>query len=160
MRAVPGVVPALLLALVGACSGAAENSSSPAQPSDDDQGAAAAGTTTAAALTTVSTERAKRLLDNPPQGLVVLDVRTDAEFAEGHLAGAVQLDFYAADFEAQISALDREPPYLLYCRSGNRSGKTLEIMKRLGFVEVYELEGGISAWSAASLPVTTATSDT
>ncbi len=83
----------------------------------------------------------------------MLDVRTPEEFASGHLAGAVNLDFYAPSFADDLAALDREAPYLLYCRSGNRSGQAREMMRSLGFAEVHEIAGGINAWVEAGLPV-------
>ncbi len=88
-------------------------------------------------------------------GTVVLDVRTPAEFAEGHLAGAINLDVNAADFRAKLGGLAKDIPYAVYCRSGNRSGTALTIMKSLGFTSTYHLGGGIQAWTAAGGAVTT-----
>ncbi len=90
----------------------------------------------------------------PPADLVVLDVRTPEEFAEGHLEGAVLVDFYDADFADQLAALDPDVLYLLYCRSGNRSGETLGVMEQLGFTSVADIDGGIIAWAGAGLPIT------
>lgn len=86
-----------------------------------------------------------------PDDLVILDVRTPEEFAEGHLDGAVLIDFHEADFADRLGELDPEVPYLLYCRSGNRSGQTTAIMSELGFTDVADVDGGIVAWSAAGL---------
>ena len=63
------------------------------------------------------------------------------------------LAFYAGDFANRLADLDRSLPYFVYCRSGNRSGQTLDMMRDLGFEEVYNLEGGIIAWNEAGLPV-------
>ncbi len=84
---------------------------------------------------------------------ILVDVRTDGEFAEGHLNGAVQINYSASNFEAKIKELDRDKPVYVYCRSGNRSGKAARIMKGLGFKEVYNLEGGILAWQRKGKPV-------
>ena len=84
---------------------------------------------------------------------LLLDVRTDQEYAEGHLKGATQIDFYASDFKAQVEKLDPETPVYVYCRSGGRSGNAANIMKGLGFKAVYNLEGGITAWQGAGKPV-------
>ena len=89
-----------------------------------------------------------------PADLRVLDVRTPEEFADGHLEGAVLVDFYDADFADQLAALDPDVPYLLYCRSGNRSGETLGVMEQLGFTSVANVDGGIIAWADAGLAVT------
>ena len=83
----------------------------------------------------------------------LLDVRTDSEFASGHLKGATQIDFYRDDFEEAIAALDKNQPVFVYCRSGNRSGKAAKQMKAMGFKEVYNLEGGIGAWSRRNQPI-------
>lgn len=112
---------------------------------------ACGGDTTTFSLTPPA--EAQELLAAPPPGLALLDVRTPEEFDAGHLAGATNVDFYAAEFTAQLDALDKEQPYFVYCRSGNRSAQTIEIMRDLGFSEVYELEGGILSWLGAGLPV-------
>jgi len=103
----------------------------------------------------VAADEAEAVRANPPDDLVILDVRTTEEFDSGHLEGAVMLDFYDPDFAAQIAELDPDVPYLLYCRSGNRSGQTAEIMEQLGFADVADVDGGILAWADAGLPIVT-----
>jgi rhodanese-related sulfurtransferase len=105
-------------------------------------------------ISTISVDDAASIVDNPPANLVVLDVRTPEEFAEGHLDGATLVDFYDADFAEQLAALDRDVPYLVYCRSGNRSGQALQVMEQLGFSSAADVDGGIVAWTGAGLPVT------
>lgn len=83
---------------------------------------------------------------------VILDVRTPQEFADGYVANATNIDFYSATFEDELDALDKEKTYLIYCKSGGRSSQALGIMDELGFQEVYNLSGGISAWQDAGLP--------
>lgn len=106
-------------------------------------------------ISTISVDDAAAITDNPPDDLVVLDVRTPEEFATGHLEGAVLVDFYAADFAEQLAALDTDVSYLVYCRSGNRSGQALGVMEQLGFISAADVDGGIVAWTGAGLPVTT-----
>lgn len=101
----------------------------------------------------VSAGAAAEVIQDAPDGLVVLDIRTADEFAQGHLAGATNIDFYAADFRDQLDRLDKTLPYVLYCRSGNRTGQTAPLMRELGFEEVYEIDGGIVAWFDAGQPV-------
>jgi rhodanese-related sulfurtransferase len=114
----------------------------------------ACGTSTAAPeITLVSVSEASQVVADAPAGLVVLDVRTPEEYNQGHLAGAINVDFYADDFSAQLDRLDKAVPYVLYCKSGNRSGQTAPIMTSLGFDEVYEIEGGVDAWIAAGEPL-------
>jgi rhodanese-related sulfurtransferase len=87
------------------------------------------------------------------ENVLLVDVRTDGEFASGHLEGATQINYSASNFEAKVKELDREKPVYVYCRSGNRSGRAARIMKGLGFKEVYNLEGGILAWQRKGKPV-------
>lgn len=114
---------------------------------------AAAESTSSTGLVTVGPVAAASVLENAPADLVVLDIRTPEEFAEGHLEGATLLDFYDPGFADGLAELDPDVPYLLYCRSDNRSGQTMELMRDLGFAEVTEVDGGILAWAGAGLPV-------
>lgn len=81
-------------------------------------------------------------------GTVVLDVRTPAEFADGHLEGAQNLDVSSPGFVTTLEQLDPDATYAVYCRSGSRSAAALEQMLARGFTAVYHLDGGIGAWSA------------
>lgn len=86
--------------------------------------------------------------------MVLLDVRTVEEFAEGHLEGAMQYDYYETEsFKGMLEGLDKSKTYLIYCRSGSRSGNAMSMMQSMGFSSVYNLDGGILAWRAAGLPV-------
>lgn len=84
---------------------------------------------------------------------IVMDVRTPSEFEEGHVAGAINVDYKADSFRDALAKLDRDAHYLLHCKSGNRSGKSLVIMKELGFKHITHMDGGFDAWKAAQLPV-------
>ncbi len=101
----------------------------------------------------VDPAEAAAILDDPPPELVVLDVRTAEEFADGHVAGATMVDFYADDFAERLAGLDPDVPYVVYCRSGSRSGQTRVMMEELGFTDVADVDGGILAWAEAGLPV-------
>jgi rhodanese-related sulfurtransferase len=81
------------------------------------------------------------------QYAAVIDVRTPEEWAEGHLAGAVRMGIADADFQAQLATLDPGADYYIYCRSGNRAGQAIEIMRDLGFTG--ELVNGGSVANAA-----------
>lgn len=89
------------------------------------------------------------------QGTVIIDVRTPAEFAGGHLDGALNIDVQSPDFEAQISALDPSGTYYVYCRSGNRSGQAIDRMSALGFTDLTNGGSVESASSATGIPVVT-----
>jgi rhodanese-related sulfurtransferase len=106
-----------------------------------------------ATIELVSPADAAQVIEDDPAGLVVLDIRTPEEFNEARLADAVNVDFYDADFADQLDALDKNDPYVMYCRSGNRSSEAIKTMKDLGFVEVYEIDGGIANWYDSGFPV-------
>ncbi len=84
---------------------------------------------------------------------VILDVRTADEFAAGHLLGAINIDFNAADFEAKAAALDKGKAYLVHCASGVRSARACQKLVSLGFPRLYNLPGGFRAWVKAGKPV-------
>ncbi len=83
----------------------------------------------------------------------LLDVRTDQEYTQAHIKGSHKLDFYSADFAANVARLDRDKTYLLYCRTGVRSAKTLVLMRKLGFAKVYNMRGGIQSWYQQRMPL-------
>jgi len=147
----------LLLAACGGDEPAGDAADAVPVATDDATGSndadSSSGTTTTG-ISTISVGDAAALTDDPPADLVVLDVRTPEEYAEGHLDGAVLVDFYDADFADQLAALDPDVPYLVYCRSGNRSGQTLSTMEQLGFSSAVDVDGGIVAWAGAGLPIT------
>ena len=86
-------------------------------------------------------------------GTIVLDVRTPAEYASGHLPKAQSIDIRGADFATRLAALDKEATYAVYCQSGKRSSAALEQMTAAGFTQVYDLAGGIIAWRTMGGPV-------
>jgi len=89
----------------------------------------------------------QQAIDN---GAEVIDVRTPAEYAEGHLDGAVNIDIQdQALFEAAIADLDPDAAYVVYCRSGNRSAAATAQMTAAGFTDVTDA-GGLQAASAAT----------
>lgn len=108
-----------------------------------------------AGVRVVTVDEAAAIHERAPQDVFVLDVRTPEEFQQGHLANATMVDFYSADFEAQLAELDRDQPYLLYCRSGNRSSQARALMESLGFSDVADLDGGILNWVESGYPVVT-----
>jgi rhodanese-related sulfurtransferase len=84
---------------------------------------------------------------------VLLDVRTPEEFAEGYIPNAVNIDFYKPDFKTQIARLNKEQTYFVYCKTGGRSASTVDIMRKEGFKNVVDLDGGFLAWEKAKLPI-------
>jgi rhodanese-related sulfurtransferase len=95
--------------------------------------------------------------NNP--NFTILDVRTPTEFATGHLINALNIDYFSSTFTQQINALNKNNKYLVHCKSGSRSPKAIDTMKMLGFIETYNMIGGINAWKAAGFQIITKTDD-
>jgi rhodanese-related sulfurtransferase len=89
---------------------------------------------------------------NNPE-FVILDVRTAQEYAGGHIVKAVNIDFQSEDFTLNVSKLDKNYTYLVYCQAGGRSAKASQAMFQLGFRGVLNLSGGITQWEAKRYPV-------
>ncbi len=85
--------------------------------------------------------------------LVVLDVRTPREFNQGHIAGAKLLDYHSSDFIKSLDALDKSKTYLVYCTTGYRSSRTLNLVQNKGFKKIYHLQRGIVEWYGQKLPL-------
>ncbi|GAA5263277.1 rhodanese-like domain-containing protein [Methanocalculus sp. MC3] len=80
--------------------------------------------------------------------LTIIDLRRADEYAAGHIPGAVNIDI-SSSFAEEAGRLDRDGSYLIYCAAGGKSSSALRMMGDLGFTEVYNLGGGISAWQRA-----------
>jgi thioredoxin 1 len=88
------------------------------------------------------------------ENAMVLDVRTPEEFKTGHIKNAKNINFYAPDFQSQISQFNQQDTIFVYCKSGGRSGSAASKLAALGYT-VYDLKGGIMKWNASKLPVVT-----
>jgi len=86
---------------------------------------------------------------------VIIDLRTPDEIKAGIIPGATIIDYFSKSYEKKINTLDKSKTYLLYCASGGRSGETLELMKKKGFIAVYHLAGGFEGWKKEGLPIDT-----
>jgi rhodanese-related sulfurtransferase len=91
---------------------------------------------------------------NRGRSTAVIDVRTAEEFAAGHLRDAKNIPL--ADLGNRIGELDKAKikTVILVCQNGTRTDKAARLLKSAGFEDIYGLEGGIAAWTAAGLPVT------
>ncbi len=153
--------PALFLVLSAGCSVPVSVESPPptsAAPSTTPAPGATAGVapfTPAATFVNIDIREAAELItrENGNPDFIILDVRTPEEFAAGRLANAVNIDFYAAGFAGELARLAKSRAYLVYCRTGVRSAKTLDMMKQQGFREVYNMLGGITGWQSAGMLV-------
>ncbi len=81
-------------------------------------------------------------------GVQIIDVRTPAEFADGHIAGAVNIPVQQPDFIERIARLDPKATYAVYCRSGHRSKMAVAQMQGAGITHIYELADGLNGWTA------------
>jgi len=83
----------------------------------------------------------------------VLDLREAEAYKSGHLPGAKHIDVAGLTAAIEKLKLDRNNPLILVCEAGTHSRKAIAEVKKLGFVEVAALDGGVQAWKAAALPL-------
>lgn len=97
-------------------------------------------------MSSITAKELKELIarDN---NLVLIDVRTKEEIADGRIPNAEWMNVYDRDFMERVSALPKEKTYCLYCASGARTMMAVPYMKEQGFTNVFQLDGGISAWA-------------
>jgi rhodanese-related sulfurtransferase len=89
----------------------------------------------------------RQLIQNTPDA-ILLDVRTEQEYAAGHIDNALNINYNSPDFKTKVAALDKSKTVLVYCAVGGRSAKSSAILHELGFQKVYDLKGGYNAWKA------------
>lgn len=77
----------------------------------------------------------------------LVDVRTPEEYAQGHIGEALNVNVLDGNFSTEIQKMDKTKPVYIYCRSGSRSARAAKTMQELGFLEIYDLQGGYLAWS-------------
>lgn len=85
------------------------------------------------------------MLDNDPE-IILLDVRTPDEVANGKINDALNLDWYEDSFKSSVEKLDKSKPVVVYCMSGKRSAAASEYLLNAGFEKVYDLDGGYLSW--------------
>ncbi|MDG1849570.1 MAG: thioredoxin domain-containing protein [Flavobacteriales bacterium] len=87
------------------------------------------------------------------EDVILLDVRTPNEIAQGFIADASPLDYYDADFKRKLGLIQKGKPVLVYCKSGGRSSSAANLLLELGHKEVYNLSGGYMGWLKNNYPV-------
>ena len=92
----------------------------------------------------ITAEEAKQIMD-AEEGYIILDVRTQEEYDQGHIPGAMLIPNTEIETRAEDELLDKDQLILVYCRSGNRSKKAAEILVELGYTNIKEF-GGIIDW--------------
>ncbi len=81
------------------------------------------------------------------ENAVILDVRTEEEFSEGKIPNAINIDIYEGQgFIDKVSELDKQKNYYVYCKAGSRSQQACQLMGNLGFMNTFNLSGGITQW--------------
>jgi rhodanese-related sulfurtransferase len=84
---------------------------------------------------------------------VVLDVRTPEEFNDGHIQGAINIDYNSGGFKTELQELDKKKTYFVYCRTARRSAEAVKIMKDLGFKNIIRMKGDVVKWKSENLPL-------
>lgn len=100
-------------------------------------------------ITIISPEEVYDAVKNSDRQLI--DVRTTEEFAEGHVANSKNICVTEDGFKEKASKLDKNQPVYVYCRSGKRSANAAQILKEMGFTEIYDMDGGILNWDKQGL---------
>ena len=95
----------------------------------------------------VTTENAKAIQALQGPNLVLIDVRTPEEVAQGKIKGALEMDIKSNDFKEKVAALDKTKQYMVYCYAGGLSANAMKIMKEMGFKQIYTLQDGYRAWA-------------
>ena len=99
----------------------------------------------------ISTDEMQSLLK--ADNIQLVDVRTPKEYKGGFIANAKNIDYYSPEFDKEIKKLDKDKAVILYCHSGGRSANGAKKMLKMGFVKVYNLEGGIVEWRKKGLEI-------
>lgn len=92
----------------------------------------------------ITAEQAKKMMEEESD-YIILDVRTQEEYAQGHIPNAILIPDYEIEEKAETVLKDKNQLILVYCRSGRRSKLASEILVKLGYTNIYEF-GGIIDW--------------
>ncbi|MBT8369913.1 MAG: rhodanese-like domain-containing protein [Deltaproteobacteria bacterium] len=106
-------------------------------------------------FTTVSPKEASALIEKHKgdADFVILDIRTPREYQSGHIENSIMIDYYSKTYVTEVSRLDKGKTYLVHCRSGNRSSRSMGLFKKLKFKKIYHLSSGINGWKSEGLPM-------
>lgn len=96
----------------------------------------------------------EKLASQLDENEVLLDVRSKKEVKEGYIKGMINIDFYSDDFEAEVDKLDKSKTYYVYCAAGGRSMKAANMLDKKGIKNVFNLNGGITAWKNEGKEIT------
>lgn len=100
--------------------------------------------TVSAERSEISVDEAYQMLQENPDEIILLDVRTETEYSSEHIKGALNIPL--AVLESRLDELDKSKTIIVYCQAGGRSTRAGDILVQHGFERVYEMVGGINAW--------------
>jgi rhodanese-related sulfurtransferase len=106
-------------------------------------------------FTAVSPKEASALIEKHKgdSDFIILDIRTPGEYQSGHIEKSIMIDFYSKTYAEEVNRLDKAKTYLIHCRSGNRSTRSMALFKKLQFEKIYHLSSGINGWNSEGLPL-------
>ena len=139
--------PLETLLLVTGLLGSLHMATAPAADKKSDSPKAELKTPEFVAVKNIGTAEFEKLRND--KNTVVLDVRTAKEYAAGRVPGGVNIDWNGPDFEKKVTPMDKNKTYLVHCAGGVRSAKAAAAMSKLGFKNLFNLEGGMKGWEKA-----------
>jgi rhodanese-related sulfurtransferase len=101
----------------------------------------------------ISQQELLNVLNEPNNNIVLLDVRTEAEYNAGHLAGAINISHDTIKENLALLAQYKESDVVVYCRSGRRAVVAIDVLTKNGFSNLQHLTGDMNGWLEAKLPV-------
>ncbi len=101
----------------------------------------------------ITSEEAKKIIDEKKDDLIILDVRTRWEYDSERIDSSILLDISSPAFKEGLERLDKNKTYLVYCRTGARSHHAVIMMEQMGFRNILHLQHGITEWIANGFPV-------
>ncbi len=96
-------------------------------------------------MSLITPTQLKQLIKDKPD-LVIIDIRTEKEMGEGRVPNARWMDVSDINFMSKAKDLSKDKNYCLYCASGERSEMAVSFMEMNGFLNIYDLKGGIASW--------------
>ncbi len=107
----------------------------------------------AASQDSIEVVDATKLTELKLAGISIVDIRTEKEYNEGHIAGVEHINFYRSDFIEAMGKLGKDKPIIIHCAKGGRSGKAAKALKEAGFIKIYDYRGGFSDWISRGLDI-------
>ncbi|MCK9151051.1 rhodanese-like domain-containing protein [Methanobacterium alcaliphilum] len=103
---------------------------------------------------TISPQEALQLIKKHPE-ISILDIRPQEDYKKEHIPKAENIDYDGHQFQRKVEKLDKNQPYIIYCKSGVRGGYFMDKMRESGFIGAFNIQGGFIAWKISKLPLNT-----